>query len=570
METTTLIPLEQLRPSPTNPRRTYVDETLAELSTSIAAQGVMQPIVVRKAPNRPNDQHNLIVTHEIVFGHRRYRAAQLAGLATIPCLVRDLTDEQAAVQQLHENLHREDVSPLEEADGYAALMQAHKVKVDDLVAKSGKSRSYIYARVRLASAAPEVRAALASEGLGSEIAQRVARIPSHRLQAEALEDLRTEEWVDGKMVPTGWVSDRSAKQMLANLFVDLEDAPFALDDAKLAARAGACTGCPHRAGNDPDLAELHPNTCLSSECYKAKCLASGIQRIAVARKAGQPVLEADDVNRLMPHRWQTAPEGYIRLDTPAFEEDDPEHPDTQRSVSLRDALARLGKKAPQPTISLHPWRPGLVIESLTEEQAKAIVAQLTGATAEGASTPSTAARAQSGAPATAWPFLLRDNVEDDATPEERALAMPAWEKVQLAMMDAACALKERTADELLLVARALLQDRCDISAAVIARMGWREELDAAADGEDFDSEEEWCMDRLARAEPWQVAEFMVLLAIAAAPARYGEHGLAEKRALAASYGVDPVAAAGLEEQTDDAGSAGGRAAQGELLEGAPA
>ncbi|MEP6789329.1 MAG: ParB/RepB/Spo0J family partition protein, partial [Acidobacteriota bacterium] len=94
-----LIAVEELQTSPTNPRRRINEQTIQSLAESIRTQGVLEPLIVRKADEK----------YEIVCGERRYRAAKVATISELPCLVRDLTDEQVLDIQIHENLHREDV-----------------------------------------------------------------------------------------------------------------------------------------------------------------------------------------------------------------------------------------------------------------------------------------------------------------------------------------------------------------------------------------------------------------------------------------------------------------------------
>lgn len=557
MDQITKIPLEHLRESPANPRKVFAEGPLQELADSLSAQGFIEPIIVRPAPNRPGDTRNLIVTHEIVVGHRRYRAAQLAGLQTADCIVRDLTDQQVAVVQIHENLHRTDISPIEEADGFAQLLEQHDVKVDDLAASCNKSRSYVYARLRLAKAAPEVRQAVASEGLGSEIAQRVARLPGHKLQVKALDELRNKEWIDGAWSPSGWLSDRAAKMRLQNFTIPLQEAPFALDDAKLAARAGACTVCPQRAGNDPVLVnELPADTCLDPECYDVKIRAHHQRAVAAARKAGLQIVDGEEALKLLPSKHWHCPDDHLGLQAEIFEEPDPENEGEMRSVTLAEGLQRLGKKAPKPIVVVSPHT-GEPISCLPEEQVDDLLAALTKA-GKGP-----AAQAEEGEPDVKWPFP-RTAPDGYLPPEERAV-VDSWDLVAESIMDAACARKERTADEMLLIARALIAECYDIDRTVIVKMGWADELEAAAEAGGFESEEDWCLKRLARAEPWEVAQFAVLISISRSPITYGDEAAAEKLALAAAYGVDPMAAERLEEegQPDDAGSAGGSDAQAE-------
>lgn len=557
MDQITQIPLEHLRESPTNPRKAFPEGPLQELANSLAYQGFIEPIIVRPAPNRPGDSANLIVSHEIVVGHRRFRAAQMAGLDAADCIVRDLTDQQVSLMQIHENLHRSDVSAIEEADGFAAMMEQHGVSADALAASCNKSRSYVYARVRLAKAAPEVRDAVATQGLGSEIAQRVARLPGHKLQAKALQELRKEAWIDGAMRPDGWISDREAKRRMRDFTIPLAQAPFSLDDAKLAARAGACTICPQRAGNDPELAaELDADTCLDPACYESKVKAHHQLAVAAARKAGHRLIEGDDALKLLPHKAWRCPDDHMLLQTEIFEEPDPEHEDQLRSVTLAEGLQRLGKKAPKPIVVVSPHT-GEPISCLPEAQVDDLMVAL----AKAGKGP--AAQAQEDPKEGPWPFGEK-HVDESLSPEERAV-VDRWDLVAESIMDAACERKDRTADEMLLIARALIADCYDIDPTVVAKMGWADEMDAAAESGDFEGEEAWCLKRLSRAEPWEVAQFAVLISIGRVPVVHGQEGRAEKLALAAAYGVDPVAVAKRddEEQTDDAGSAGGSDAQAE-------
>ncbi|WP_428421907.1 ParB/RepB/Spo0J family partition protein [Methylibium sp.] len=563
-ETITRIELDRLRESPTNPRREFDAAYLGELSLSIASQGVIHPIIVRPAPDRPRDQRNLQVTHEIVVGHCRYRASLLAKLLDIPCIVRDLDDEQVRVAQIHENLHRKDVNPIEEADGLAELASVHKVKVEDLVKRTGKSRSYVYGRIRLASAAPEVREACLTGGLGGEIGTRIARIPSHKLQKAALEKARvmTYDFDLQANKQSGWISDRQAKHEFSRFTIALEGAPFDPADAKLAALAGACTACPKRAGNDPDLStDLEPDTCTDTECYKTKVQAHALKAIAAARKAGRMVIDGDAAKAVKPHRYDHL-QGYEHLDQDAFDEAGPEEEDS-RFVTWREALERIGKKAPKPALLVDPYDESQTLDVLTAEQCAQVLGIL-GVNIDGP-TPSTAAQAREGAqPGMAWPFPRE---LDTRTPEERAVALPAWSLVQQSIMEAAAAQEERTAAELLLVARSIVQDRGDLPDDVMHAMGWSAELEAAAEADSHDNEETWCLERFERCTPAELARFMVLMAISMAPVEYsGEKARDEKLALAQMYGVDVVAAARLKDQTDDAGSAGGSDAQGELLE----
>lgn len=556
-ETIIRIELDHLRESPTNPRRHFDAASLGELSLSIASQGVIEPIIVRPAPNRPGDQRNLQVTHEIVVGHRRYRASLLAKQLDIPCVVRDLDDEQVRVMQIHENLHREDVNPIEEADGLAELASVHKVKVDDLVKRTGKSRSYVYGRIRLAGAAPEVREACLTGGLGGEIGTRIARLASHKLQAKALRELqRTAYDPDtGNQVPAGWASDRESKQLLSRYVVRLVDVPFDLADTTLAERAGACTTCPKRAGNDPDLAsDLDPDICTDPLCFDVKKEAARQRVITAAKKAGRPVLEGEGAKAVLPHHW-SRPEGYKSLDGIAFSE--LERTDgvleTHRQVTWREALERAGKKAPKPTLLVSPHEEDTLLDLISTEQAEKLLTTL------GVPTPSTAAQAQ------------RGGDDEEEGPDERPPEIKAfdqwqlWARVRREIMRRV-ATSERTVDELRLLVAVFFEFFDDIPADTAEILGWSAELESLA----YDEMLAFVVAKTDAMDGAELGRMLVLLSLEQAPVGYGQQSEA-KLALAQRYGVDVLAMAAQsekedEEQSDDAGSAGGSDAQADLLE----
>ena len=125
--------LDELRPNPYQPRKIFDDEALQELSESIKEHGVFQPIIVKKS----------IKGYEIIAGERRFRASKLAGLTTIPAIVRDFTDEQMMEIALLENLQRENLNVIEEALAYKSMIESLNLTQDELSKKVGKSRSHI-------------------------------------------------------------------------------------------------------------------------------------------------------------------------------------------------------------------------------------------------------------------------------------------------------------------------------------------------------------------------------------------------------------------------------------------
>ncbi|MFG6118670.1 MULTISPECIES: ParB/RepB/Spo0J family partition protein [Thalassobacillus] len=133
------IPVKQCRPNPYQPRKSFHPKAIQELKESIEAHGILQPLIVRKS----------IKGYEIVVGERRYRAADAAGLEAVPAVVRELTDEQMMELALLENLQREDLSPVEEAQAYKQLIHELGITQETLAKRLGKSRSHIANLVRL-------------------------------------------------------------------------------------------------------------------------------------------------------------------------------------------------------------------------------------------------------------------------------------------------------------------------------------------------------------------------------------------------------------------------------------
>ena len=126
--------LDEIRPNPYQPRKNFDEENLKDLSDSIRKNGVFQPIIVRKSS---------VMGYEIIAGERRFRASKLAGKDSIPAIVRAIDDEQMMEVAVLENLQREDLSPLEEAEAYSTLMKNLKITQSELSERLGKSRPYI-------------------------------------------------------------------------------------------------------------------------------------------------------------------------------------------------------------------------------------------------------------------------------------------------------------------------------------------------------------------------------------------------------------------------------------------
>jgi ParB family chromosome partitioning protein len=148
-----IVPIEFLRPSALQPRRYFAEDELAALTESIRARGVMQPLLVRRVEGADEQ-------YEIVAGERRWRAAQIAGCHELPVVVYALSDREALELALLENVQRQDLTPLEEADGYRRLIEEFGHTQEELARTLGKSRSHIANLIRLLGLPAPLRAML--------------------------------------------------------------------------------------------------------------------------------------------------------------------------------------------------------------------------------------------------------------------------------------------------------------------------------------------------------------------------------------------------------------------------
>lgn len=265
------IPLAMIHRSLLNPRRVFGADQLCELAASIQTHGVLQPILVR-----PVGDH-----YEIVAGERRWRAAQEAGLHAIPATIREMDDRTAVEIAVLENVQREALMPLEEADGFAALVR-HDWTQEQIAARVGKSRAYVGNRLAIADAGDAVRGALEEGRISASVALVLARAPEAQ-RAEALERLHERPSVDAALRVVAATSRR------------LAEAPFDVADASLCPASGACGDCPRRSGAEASLFAIDDDVCLDAECWRRKC---GVDFTRRAAQHKGKVLTADDAAKV--------------------------------------------------------------------------------------------------------------------------------------------------------------------------------------------------------------------------------------------------------------------------------
>ena len=170
------VPVGDIRPNPSQPRRVFEPEALSELAESIRVYGVIQPLSVRRRMDG----------YELVAGERRLRAAKLAGLSEVPCIVLSVDGEQSGLIALVENLQRRDLNFIEEAEGIARLMRIYGLSQEQAAARIGKSQSAVANKLRLLRHSPAVLAVIRENHLSERHARALLRLPDEAQRLSAL------------------------------------------------------------------------------------------------------------------------------------------------------------------------------------------------------------------------------------------------------------------------------------------------------------------------------------------------------------------------------------------------
>ncbi len=303
------IALDKLMPSLTDSqkaRRASFDKAaLDELADSIKVSGILQPIVVRHVAAEQHAGVKVPAHYEIVAGERRWKAAKLAGLAEIPATVRELSDAEVVQVQTIENLQREGLHPMHEAEAYEQL-RASGVPIDEIPAKVCKSIRYVYQRIKLLALCAEARKAFYAGEISVAVADVIARVPTHALQKEALRDV--------VQMNMGAQFGRASEHVAKKYMTQLKGAPFDVADVTLP--GGACGVCPKRTGNQPNLFDDVGNAdvCTDSACFAKKVRTAGTRAIAAAKTEGRKVIVGEEAKKLGHFRYSDEVNGYYKLD----------------------------------------------------------------------------------------------------------------------------------------------------------------------------------------------------------------------------------------------------------------
>lgn len=178
------IPLSQLRPNPYQPRKNFNEDSIQELAASVREHGVIQPIIVR----------SVVKGYEIIAGERRFRASQVCGLATIPAVIRRLSDQQVTEIALIENVQREDLNAIEIAAAYQSIMDQFTMTQEELSVKVGKSRSHIANFLRLLQLPETIKQYVSRGTISMGHARAVAGLKSEKTKKELVDRCISEQW----------------------------------------------------------------------------------------------------------------------------------------------------------------------------------------------------------------------------------------------------------------------------------------------------------------------------------------------------------------------------------------
>ena len=195
------LPARAIRPNPSQPRKVFREEALAELADSIRQHGILQPLSVRRVG----------AGYELIAGERRLRAAQMAGLSEIPCIVMNMDDRESGMAALVENLQRQDLDFVEEARGISDLMSQWSMSQEQAARLLGKSQSAIANKLRLLRHSPQVLQALRESGLTERHGRALLKLPTEEgklaaiavISTQGMSVARTEKYIEQLLTSAG-------------------------------------------------------------------------------------------------------------------------------------------------------------------------------------------------------------------------------------------------------------------------------------------------------------------------------------------------------------------------------
>lgn len=546
-----MMPRRLLRHSPFQYRRKYSQAALESMADTMRQPGgkIYQPLLVRPIAG----QADVEATHEIVFGHRRDMAAAIAGLDEVPVMVEEMSDQEAMIAQLIENIQREDTDPIDEAEGLLAL-KGEGLSIPELEQHTGKKKSYLYARFKLATVTEPARSACANGHMDPELACLVATFPT-ALQPAAYKRVHAGTNAEGR--PT-FIPTRKAKDVLKTLTTDITTATWELDDATILAKDPCvvnCSTCPRLSRNDEAMCEtVGPDKCLDSTCFRHKQITQVYREADNWKAQGHDVIEFGEAEAFLAQSKNThlgamtfilggkvtvleAALEWAKQDELAAKPLIVVDPSTFSNVHLfpkdrMDDLIDFAKRhynvaATEEEQQADTESPPLTAAQAPKERGK--VAQ--------AKKPSPSPRPAAHAPAYNTPRFADDDEQFPWTDEYEAISeMRHWKDLNATIMEVAAG-RPRTTDELRMVIRYLLEQEDEVPDEVLYSMRWELEWQDV----DLDYTVDWLDAKMATMSADELGKLLVLWVISQTGnwAPLSKIPTQEKRVrLARTYGVD--------------------------------
>ncbi len=287
------VPISSILAKGLNPRKTFNEEKLQELTESVREKGVLEPLLVRPLA-KPQGK----AIYELIASERRLKAAKRANLAEVPVIVSNYTDQEALEIAVVENEQRDDVPVLEKAEGYQRLMKQYDFSAEMLAARIHKTEAHVHATVKLLII-PDFAKKLLDEGaINKSLAEIIARVPSEAGRVALAKKIIYSR--DGKKLEVASV--REAKDFADEFTKELSKATFDTTDATLVPEMGACTTCPYKSGNNRlEFPTGRADICNLVSCYQSKVVASRERTLAKMQENGATIIPESVVKQLMPY-----------------------------------------------------------------------------------------------------------------------------------------------------------------------------------------------------------------------------------------------------------------------------
>lgn len=302
--------VREVRPGAQQYRKHFDERALADLTESIGRTGIQSPPWVRVAEDG--------VGYELIAGERRWRAARAAGLEEISLDVKSyeggerIDDEVALELSVLENNQREDPHPLEECDAFVALRDTYGHTAEQTAAKIKRSPGYVYERLALEGLGEPGRKAMWDGKIGLAVGHALSRIKHAPTQAEAVKEL-TRGLGEGEAVQVAFAK----REIVRRWMLRIAEAPFSTSDETLVPKAGACTSCPKRSGNQGVLFEAglgKEDVCTDIKCWDDKRVAGDKRLLEEAKASGKVVLTKDESKKHFSYGDHFASKSFVALD----------------------------------------------------------------------------------------------------------------------------------------------------------------------------------------------------------------------------------------------------------------